>query len=201
RLEELRPHLPAALVARLERTAQVVPRSLYAKALEEILPVLHKWAGEQAENRRGRGKDRLRRVLISGAVLENEEIPGLLEELGVRVAADDICTGYRHFTGLVEETGDPFEALAARILQRPPCPCRHQGLDARRDYLLELARSRGAEAVILILRKYCDPHAWDAVSLAQGLRATGLPVYVLELEGASPGGQEKTRLQAFLECL
>ncbi|MEW6274034.1 MAG: 2-hydroxyacyl-CoA dehydratase family protein [Bacillota bacterium] len=199
RLEELRPHLPAALVARLERTAQVVPRSLYAKALEEILPVLPKRAGEEAENRRG--KNRLRRVLISGAVLENEEIPGLLAELGVGVAADDTCTGYRHFAGLVEETGDLFEALAARILQRPPCPCRHQGLAARRDYLLELARSRGAEAVILILRKYCDPHAWDAVSLAQGLRAAGLPVYVLELEGASPGGQEKTRLQAFLECL
>jgi len=205
KLAELRPYLPAALAARLQRTAQVVPRSLYAQALAEILPGLQKLAGEQAQGgtpaERGKGKDPFRRVLISGAVLENEEVPALLEGLGARVVADDTCAGDRHFAGMAEETGDPYEALAARILRRPPCPCRHQGLHARRDYLLELARSHQAEAALLILRKYCDPHAWDAVSLARELRAAGLPVYVLELEGASPGGQEKTRLQAFLECL
>ncbi|MEW6424885.1 MAG: 2-hydroxyacyl-CoA dehydratase family protein [Bacillota bacterium] len=196
KLEEMRPWLPSTLAAELERAAQIAPRAFSGEVLEAALPELERlFKGDEDLPRR------YRRVVVSGAVLEGADLFGLLEELGARVVADDSCTGRRHFAGLVDEDGDPLEALAARCLRRPPCPCRHQGLDARLDYLLELARSKGAEAVILVLRKYCDPHAWDAVYLTEGLRGAGVPAYVLELEGASPGGQEKTRLQAFLECL
>lgn len=195
-LEGMRALLPSALAAGLERAVQVVPRVFAVEILEKALPELKTRLKAEEELSR-----RFRRVVVSGAVLEGADLFVMLEELGARAVADDSCTGRRHFAGLADESGDPWEALAARFLQRPPCPCRHRGLNGRLDYLRELARTKGAEAVILVLRKYCDPHAWDAVYLTEGLREAGVPAFALELEGAAPGEQEKTRLQAFLECI
>lgn len=192
KLDELRPRLPSSLVAALVRAGQITPRAEYARTLEELLPVLEERAADEA----GR-----KRVVISGAVLENEKMHELVENLGGRVVADDSCTGFRHFDCTVDEKSDPLQALTDRLISRAPCPCRHQNLESRAIYLAGLARSRRVDAVILVLRKYCDPHAWDAVSITETLRQAGIPVLTLELEGAAPGEQERTRLQAFLESL
>ncbi|OAT87088.1 2-hydroxyacyl-CoA dehydratase subunit D [Desulfotomaculum copahuensis] len=191
-LDELRPQLPSPLVAALMRAGQLMPRAAYAASLEAALPALAVKADGVGERRR---------LLISGSILENDGLYVMLEELGARVVADDTCTGYRHFAGLVNERAEPLAGIAARYAARPPCPCRHQYLEARLDYLLALARRRSAEGVVLVVRKYCDPHAWDAAAAGDRLREAGVPVLVLEMETSTPGGQERTRLQAFLECL
>ncbi len=191
RLDEMRSLLPSPLVAALLRAGQVMPRADFARALETALPALQEQAADPGDKRR---------VLVSGAVLENDDLFRSIEELGGRVVADDTCTGYRHFTGsYAGGKDDPLAAIARRYIAMPPCPCRHRGLDARPDHLEKLARARQAHGVILVTRKYCEPHAWDAVPLSQRLRGAGLHVLVLELEGAEIGGQERTRLQAFLE--
>lgn len=192
RLDEMRPGLPSPLTAALLRAGQLMPRADYAAALEAALPLL----ADAADEPGGR-----RRLVLSGSLLESDGLYMMLEELGARVVADDTCTGYRHFAVTVDEGVEPLAGLAARCAARPPCPCRHPGPDRRADYLLDLAGRRGAQGVVLALRKYCDPHAWDAVAVGERLRRSGLPVLVLEMEAAAPGGQERTRLQAFLESL
>ncbi len=193
-LDSLRPFLPSPLVAALLRAGQVMPRDKYNNALEQALPAIkekadHSWTG--------------RRVLISGAVLENDSLYNMLEELGGRVVADDTCTGFRHFheTGEAAVPGDPLQALVNRYASLPPCPCRSRGVNYRVSYLADLARERKARGAVLVIRKYCEPHAWDAVPVVEALKKAGLRTMVLELEGADAGGQERTRLQAFLESI
>lgn len=193
-LDELRPGLPSPLVSALLRAGQVMPRQHYLAALASALPVLQ----EKARNDVNRA-----RVLVTGAVLENDGFFQMIEDLGGRVVADDTCTGYRHF---MERPGagtqeDPMKAILNRYNTMPPCPSRHLELDTRLDYLEQLAAQKKANAAVLLVRKFCEPHAWDTVPIGQRLRAKGLQVLVLELEGADVGGQERTRLQAFLENL
>lgn len=193
-LDQLRPMLPSQLVSALLRAGQVMPREEYASALQNALPVLKEKAEEDGTRKK---------LLVTGAVLENDSFFTMVEELGGRVAADDTCTGYRHFIEppVKEETANLMQTVINRYIEMPPCPCRNRGLDKRLNYLASLARRRGATAAIILIRKYCDPHAWDAVPLARGLRDAGIQALVLELEGADVGGQERTRLQAFMESL
>lgn len=193
-LDQLRPQLPSQLVAALLRAGQVMPRDEYAAALQSVLPALKDQAAEP-ENRK--------RLLVTGAVLEKDSFFEMIEELGGRIVADDTCTGYRHYfePPVTAETKDVIKAIVNRYLEMPPCPCRNRGLDTRLDYLENLGRERNAAAAILLVRKYCDPHAWDTVPLVKRLRSAGLQVLVLELEGADVGGQERTRLQAFIESI
>jgi benzoyl-CoA reductase/2-hydroxyglutaryl-CoA dehydratase subunit BcrC/BadD/HgdB len=175
------------------RAGQVMPREEYATALEGALPLLREMATDPGA--------RLR-VLVSGAVLEEDSLFRMLEELGGRVVADDTCTGYHHYlepTSAV--SSDPLDAIVLRFTSMPNCPCRSLGLDRRMSYLEQLAVERQAQGALLVIRKYCEPHAWDAVPLAERLRSAGIRTLVLELEGSEVGGAERTRLQAFLESL
>ncbi|MFZ5642067.1 MAG: 2-hydroxyacyl-CoA dehydratase subunit D [Bacillota bacterium] len=192
-LDELRPMLPSDLVSAVMRAGQVMPRKEYAIALEEALAVLKKKAAPP---------DKRQRVLVAGAVLESDSLFSMIEDLGGRVVADDTCTGYHHYTGPSGEgEADPLDAIVRRYTEMAPCPCRNRGLDERIDYLHQMAVSRQAGGAIIIIRKYCDPHAWDAVPVAERLRISGVRTLVLELEASELAGQERTRLQAFLESL
>ncbi|GAB6156411.1 2-hydroxyacyl-CoA dehydratase family protein [Desulfosporosinus burensis] len=192
-LDELRPGLPSPLVFSILRAGQLMPRSDYVKALEQCLPTLKEMASVPHQRAK---------VLISSAVLENDSLFTMIEDLGGRVVADDTCTGYRHYSGLtLTESDNPLADIVKRYSEMPPCPCKHRSLNERIAYLTELAKQRQAQGAIIIIRKYCDPHAWDAVTLAENFRNSGIRTLTLELEGANVGGQERTRLQAFLESI
>lgn len=190
-LDELRPNLPSPLVFAILRAGQLMPRTDYVKALEQYLPILK----EMATTPHHRVK-----IIISSAVLENDSLFNMIEDLGGRVVADDTCTGYRHYSGqTLNESDDPLADIVKRYSKMPPCPCKSRSLNKRISYLTELAKQRQAQGAIIVIRKYCEPHAWDAVTLAETFRNNGIRTLTLELEGVHVGGQERTRLQAFFE--
>ena len=192
-LDELRAQLSSNLVSAVMRAGQVMPRQEYSRALEAALPLLREKASDPGSRQR---------VLVTGAVLETDGLFSMIEELGGRVVADDTCTGYHHYSGPSRVEGDdPLKAVVRRYTAMAPCPCRSRGLDGRIDYLEGLAKSRQAGGAVIVIRKYCDPHAWDAVPVADRLRGAGIKTLVLELEASEVAGQERTRLQAFLESL
>lgn len=192
-LDELRPKLPSPLVAALLRAGQLMPKSEYISALAAAIPMLKQMTEEPGSRAR---------VLVSGAVLENDSLYSMIEDLGGRVVADDACTGFRHYSGKNNiHSKDPLAALLQRYLEMPPCPCKNQSLNERLSYLSDLALKREVEGIIFAIRKYCDPHAWDAVNLVEGFQNRGIRTLILELEGAEVGGSERTRLQAFLESI
>lgn len=140
-------------------------------------------------------------LVLTGATLDEPALLALLEDLGARVAGDDLCNGERSFDALVSERDDPWEALADRYLRRTPCPCKHSGLTAREDHLLNLVHSRKAQGVIFLLKKFCEPHAWDYPPLAAALERAGIPHLLVETEATTPLGVVRTRMEAFLEML
>lgn len=141
------------------------------------------------------------RLILAGSVIDEPLIPTLIDELGGRVVGDDLCNGMRDAEPLAGESADPWDSLAARLLQRAPCPVRHaptRGLGAR---LAELVARTGAQGGVHVLVKFCDPHAFEAVPTAQALDAAGCPQLLLEVEAGSGAAQVRTRLQAFIELV
>lgn len=140
-------------------------------------------------------------VILVGAVLDDAAIPQMVQELGGRVVWDDLCTGSRYFEVLVDEMQEPFTALAERYLKRVPCPAKHDRENSRVEHVLGLVRRTGAQGVIFVLPKFCEPHAFDYVLLAQVLANAGVPHLLIETDLTVPTGQLRTRIQAFIELL
>lgn len=143
-----------------------------------------------------------RRVFLSGGVCNLPDIYGTIEAAGGAVVGDDLCTGARGLTGLVEAADDPIRAIAERYLSRLICPAKHAGITRRGDELVRMVRETEAAGVIFLYLKFCDPHAFDYPYLKVMLERIGIPCLLVELEQHTVSqGQFRTRCEAFLEML
>ena len=143
-----------------------------------------------------------RRIFLSGGVCNLPDIYGTIEAAGGTVVGDDLCTGGRGFSGLVDVDADPITAIAGSYLARAICPAKHAGVARRGEELVRLAEAARAEGVIFLYLKFCDPHAFDYPYLKEMLEAKGIPCLMVELEEQTvSGGQFQTRCEAFIEML
>jgi bzd-type benzoyl-CoA reductase N subunit len=141
------------------------------------------------------------RVIVSGSGLDNVELLRLIESSGILVAADDLCFGSRYCDTLVEETGDPVEAIARRYLSKGHCPCR---CAMEQDYRGVVARFKQLklDGFIFATQKFCELSLYEYPVFREEMEKAGFPILYLEVEN-TPGGVEalRTRVQAFAEIL
>lgn len=143
-----------------------------------------------------------KRIFLSGGVCNLPDVYGIIESAGGSVVGDDLCTGSRGLTGLIDTGGDPITAIGNRYARRAICPAKHAGITSRGDELVRLAKANRAQGVIFLFLKFCDPHSFDFPYLKGMLDDAGIPSLLVELEEqAAPQGQFQTRCEAFMEML
>jgi len=139
---------------------------------------------------------------VSGIVPEPKGIFDALRAAGAVAVADDYASIGRRICPVETLPDDPFDALLARYEALPPCPTRGASVNTRIAWLLERARSTGAEAVLLHNITFCEPEMFDLPHIRGELAAQGLPVLYMETElGGELSGQLATRLEAFVEMV
>ena len=180
----------------LVRAAMIMDRTRAASLLEEVAAELEKKSTSEV------AAWPKKRIVLSGGVCNYPDIYTIIEEAGGAVVGDDLCTGSRYFSGLIDEKADPVTAIAGRYLDRIVCPAKHRGLTDRADHLVRLVREKRAQGVIFFLLKFCDPHAFDYPYLKEALDRAGTPSMLIEVEDRLPAdGQLRTRFEAFVEMI
>ncbi len=177
----------------LIKTATFMPKEEHNAKLKSLL--FSKSAGQHS---RMKGLP----IFVAGSVCDHLSLYSLLDSAGAWVVGDDLCTGWRYISDDVSLEGDPIEALADRLLQKVPCPCKYNPEIDRGEHFLKRVKNCGARAVVFLLLKYCDPHAFDYPYLKDMLDQEKIRSLLLEIEpGGLPMGALETRLKAFLEAL
>ncbi|HUX76647.1 MAG TPA: 2-hydroxyacyl-CoA dehydratase family protein [Anaerolineae bacterium] len=207
-----------ALVRRLyARAADFAPPDLYAlvraafQTPKETYNDHVAWLLEQPTIPPGReAQGSSPRVLLVGCGLADPVLFDVVAQAGGRVAGDLLDLGERYFDANVagdspqahgQADSDPLETLADRLLALVPTPTKYHAQSSRAAHLLSLVRERHADGVIFARQKFCDPHGFDYVLMAQALDRAGVPHLLVELEQASQAGQLRTRVEAFMEML
>jgi benzoyl-CoA reductase subunit C len=180
RLYEVRRESPQ-LISTVElyvlvRSGTLVPPEEHLRELEQVLDLL--------PARQGRPKDRIR-VVIESAFCEQPPLDLLqvVEDAGCYIVDDDLLTGWRWFVEDVPEDLSPLRALAESYIRRSVySSVRHDGPRPRTAGLVEKVRRAGAQAVIFMPAKFCEPALFDYVLMKQGLDRAGIPHLLVEFE-------------------
>ncbi len=140
-------------------------------------------------------------LILSGIVPEPMEVLAYLEEIGGKVAADDLaCCGRRLYPP--GASSEPFRRMAESILLAPPDSTRGTPISERLDHLLKLVAETGARGIIFYGVKFCEPELFDLPLLRQGLQDTGVASLAIEVDINDPLSQRiRTRIEAFLEII
>ena len=198
RLYEVKQRAPGLLSNReffdVVRAGFFMEREEHTELLRELV--------EEAEGEAQRPEEERIPTILAGIVVEPTGIFDLLDEAGVNVVGDNLCTGSRYIYYDVKEDGDPVEALASRHVSRPhfsPIFSRAEGIYTD---LLDLYRERGAQAIIYVHIKYCESQDYDLPDIKRRMRHEGIPFLVIETEYQTTHlALLKTRVQAFCEAV
>lgn len=173
-------------------SSQMVDKRDYNEALQNVLRELPQ--KPPAENSKIR-------LMILGSENDDTEFVHMVESLGAVFVIDDHCTGSRYFWNEVILNQPILDAIAARYLNRVPCPSKDWPERTRVKHIKKLAQDWNVQGAILIQQKFCDPHELDMPAILDNLKQVGIPTQFLEFDVTVPVGQFKTRVEAFLEIL
>jgi benzoyl-CoA reductase/2-hydroxyglutaryl-CoA dehydratase subunit BcrC/BadD/HgdB len=141
-------------------------------------------------------------VILSGVLPNPPEVLTLLDEMGVRVADDDLLNCSRRLLIPSSEAQDPFEAMTDSYFAMPPCTTKDSSIAERSEYFKKKIDKNGAKGVIFCMVKFCEPEFFDVPQMVQALRETGIATLVIDSElNQGLSGQLKTRVEAFGEML
>jgi benzoyl-CoA reductase subunit C len=141
------------------------------------------------------------RLMIIGSEDDDIEFVNMVESSGATFVVDEHCTGTRYFWNEVKPREDRLEAIAARYIERVPCPSKDWVDRTRITHILELAREWNVNGAIVIQQKFCDPHELDIPAIRKALEDNGIKTLFLEFDVTVPIGQFKVRVEAFLEMI
>lgn len=131
---------------------------------------------EAVQGRRRRGLDNCR-VLVRGAFCEPPPLALLLtlERAGCDIVDDDLVLVTRYVTEDVDESGDPWEALARAFLEHAVATASlYCGKKEKGAGLVEAVGRSGAEGVIFAAPSFCDPALLDQPMLAAACERAGI---------------------------
>lgn len=178
------------------RASMIMQRERLAEMLVEMVIELEARTDDARQNKA------VKRIVLAGGICNQPDVYSVIEEAGGAVVWDDLCTGSRYFLEEVNEGANPVDSIAKRLLNRIVCPAKHADLDTRAKQIIHIAQEHRADGVVYLLLKFCDPHAFDYPDIKKSLDDAGIPVMAMEIaDPLPPGGQLKTRLEAFLEML
>lgn len=199
RLYALRKEGRIALSARdmqhVIKSSMVMDRAEHAALLEKLL------SAAEAAPSRAAGMP----VYLSGHLCQapSLELLDMMEECGTTVVADDLYHGYRFIASDIPETGDSLDALADWYLQRNrkvPCPTRVDTEVSWDEFLVDAVKASGAEGIIVLLAKFCEPHMYHLPEIKEAFDRAGISMLMIETEHDSmPIEAFKTRVETFVE--
>ncbi len=145
------------------------------------------------------------RIVIEGSFCEQPplDLIRLVEDAGCYVLDDDFLLGRRWFTEDVPAGDDPLGALAESYLDRSVySSVRHDFRHRRHKLLVEKARRLGADAVLFLIAKFCEPAYFDYVLFKRELEAAQIPHLLLEFEEkAFTFDRLRIEVETFVESL
>jgi benzoyl-CoA reductase/2-hydroxyglutaryl-CoA dehydratase subunit BcrC/BadD/HgdB len=141
-------------------------------------------------------------VVLSGILPSPPDILKLLDEMGVRVADDDLLNCSRRLSVPTSKDEDPFEAMAENYFAMPPCTTKNSPLNTRVDYLFKKIEYSKAKGVIFYMVKFCETELFDVPQLVEELKKKGLATLAIDCElNQGLSGQIETRVEAFVEMI
>jgi benzoyl-CoA reductase subunit C len=186
------------------RDMQAVVKSAMVMDRQEHVELMDRLISDLPRRAPGRGTVP---VFLTGHMCHapKPEIIDMIEECGARVVNDDLFTGWRFIHADMDEASPPVDAMANWYVEKNrklPCPTRTiKGVDWE-DYLLAEADRSGAQGLVVLMVKFCEPHMYFWPEIKEAFEERGIPHLLIETEHEEMAAEAlKTRVETFVEIV
>ena len=142
------------------------------------------------------------RIMTTGILADAPALLEILRENDFHIVADDIAAESRQYRTDAPVNVSPLEGLAEKFCALDNCSVLYDPQKKRVGRIVEDARSSGAEGIVVILTKFCDPEEFDVPLIKKACDAAGLPCISIEVDRQMVNyEQARTALETFKDIL
>ncbi|MDD6651682.1 MAG: 2-hydroxyacyl-CoA dehydratase family protein [Eggerthellales bacterium] len=175
------------------KAARVMPREVHAALVSELLSLVE---ARPAYDFKGI------KLVATSLLIDSEELLSALEAQNIAIVGDDVAGWSKPYETDAPRVLDPFLALADIWQGMQGCSVLYDEKKLRGELLIQKAKERGAQGVLISIIKFCEEEEFDYPVLKDEFAKAGLPALYLESETQGHvDEQAATRIQAFAEML
>lgn len=143
------------------------------------------------------------KVVITGLLSEPVEILDIFNENHIAVVADDLSLGSRLWrTKDRDDVEDVYLKMAYRIADIKGDTFFYEAEKTKGQMLIDIVEEKKADAVVVMMMKFCDPEEFDYPIYKTELEKAGIPELYLEVDQQLDSYEQiRTRIQSFTEML
>lgn len=142
------------------------------------------------------------KVMTTGILCDSSALLDIFDDLGLHIAADDVAAQSRQYRTDCNEEVDPLAALANKFAAMGNCSVLYDPDKKRPHTIVEQAKARGVQGVVVVLTKFCDPEEFDVPFIKRECEAAGLPMALVEIDRQMVNfEQARTLLETFRNML
>ena len=154
------------------RSAGFMPKEEHTALVKELIAEL-----EAAEI-----KDTSKRLYTTGILADSPSLLSIFEEYGFRVVADDVAAESRQYRTDTPDEESAVGALADKFRAMDNCSVLYDVKKTRVELIVEEARRFNADAVLVVLTKFCDPEEFDYPLIRKACEKAEIPCILVEVD-------------------
>ncbi len=176
------------------KAGQYMDKAVYTAYVKEIIE------GLKAE---GPSTFKGTRVIATGLLSEPIEILDVFDENQVAIVGDDLTMGSRLWrTPARENVEGVFEKMAYMVTDQVGDTFLYEPDKRKGQMLIDMVKEKKADAVVVLMMKFCDPEEYDYPIYKAELAEAKIPELYLEIDQQlATFEQIRTRVQSFTEML
>ena len=175
------------------KAAQFMDKAIYKEEVKAITEELKKLPEEKAESFK---------VVTTGLIGEPVEVLEIFDENGISIAADDVAQESRQFRVKARTTGSVWERMAYRTLDQKGDTFFAEKKLSKGEMLIDMVKQSGAEALVVIMMKFCDPEEFQYPVYKRQFEEAGIPLLYIEIDQQMDSFEQlRTRIQSFAEMV
>ena len=142
------------------------------------------------------------RVVTTGILADSPAFLRILEDNRIAVADDQIAQESCFFRTDTPVTDDPVLGMAMRLGEVEGCSVLFDPGKQRGRELVRRAQEAGADGILWVMTKFCDPEEYDFVPVKRMADAAGIPLLAVEVDQQMVNyEQARSAIEAFAEML
>lgn len=145
------------------------------------------------------------RVMLAGGICDDlgDVVLSSLDEVGLAVVEDDLFIGGHYFQSDIDESCDPFEAIAKFFWEGTPTPCKLQKADrCYAENIVTKAKASQAAGIINCEWKFCEFQSYARPYLKDVFENADIPFLKIEIAEETMAKESiRIRCEAFAEMI
>lgn len=142
------------------------------------------------------------RVVTSGIIADNSGLLNIFDDLNIDIIDDEVTHESLRFRTDVPVTDDPIVGLAQQVGLIEGCSVLYDLGKNRAIMLIDLVKKSGADGVVLVQTKFCDPEEYDYVPIKRMLDNAAIRNLLVEIDQQTTNVEQiRTKIETFCEII